>query len=147
MAPSKQEWYAWTSLTSGLALLTWYTIAVLGLEVGESFISLLIKVLVISVAIEIALGITGKTPAGRVEKDERDRQIEGYGFRNGYYFVMVALPVLAWKLGVKVLLVGLKFGELDAHAPGTVLHYLVATFLLAGIVNAGTRVVLYRRAA
>ena len=100
---SKQEIYAWVSLASTLAILGLYVLNVWGLPEGmegaaAGMIDLFFKVIVIAFVVELGLGISKQTAAGRIDKDERDIQIEGKGFRNAYYVVMAGISVAAAQL-------------------------------------------------
>ncbi len=147
---SKQELYAWVSLASTLAILGLYLMMVWGLPEGmESYtagmIDIFIKVIVIAFVVELLLGLSKHTKAGRIDKDERDILIEGKGFRNAYYFVMVAISMMAAHLFISNL-----FGEEIAMnvyraTPSMTLHALLILFLLTSLTKTLTQLYCYRQ--
>lgn len=147
---SKQELYAWVSLASTLAILGLYLMMVWGLPEGmESYaagmIDIFIKVIVIAFVVELVLGLSKHTKAGRIDKDERDILIEGKGFRNAYYFVMVAISTMAAHLFISNL-----FGEEIAKSvylatPSMMLHALLVIFLVTSLIKTLTQLYYYRQ--
>ena len=149
---SKQERYAWTSLASTLAILGLYLVMVWGLPEGledyaAGMIDLFIKVILIAFVVELLLGLSKHTKAGRIDKDERDIVIEGNGFRNAYYFVMAAISTLAAHLFISNL-----FGEEIATnvymaTPSMMLHALLVIFLVTSLIKTLTQLYYYRQGA
>lgn len=147
---SKQELYAWTALASTLAILGLYLVMVWGLPEGvdgyaDGMIDIFIKVIVIAFIVELILGLSKHTKAGRIDKDERDFLIEGKGFRNAYYFVMAAISTLAAHLFISNL-----FGEEIAEkvymvVPSTTFHALLIIFLVTSMTKSVTQLYYYRR--
>ncbi len=142
--------YAWTELASALAILGIYMIMVSELPEGiESYasgmIDVFIKIIVMAFIVQLLLGISRQTKAGRIDKDERDIIIEGKGFRNAYYFVMAAISVLAAQL-----FVGNFLGEditenLFIIKPSIFFPALLIVFLLTGLIKSATQLYFYRQ--
>ena len=145
---SRTELYAWTALLSSGALAAYYLIAVIGIPgpdvpMSEGLKGPLLTVFGWTVFFEFLLGILQSLESTRVVKDERDRLIEGKGFRNAYFFlVSVVVSLLAhvaiWKViaGSSVTMSGL-----------VMFHVLVMTLLLGSVVNAATKLYYYMRGA
>jgi hypothetical protein len=145
---SRTELYSWTALLSSGALAAYYMIAVVGfpgpdVPMSEDLKGPLLTVFGWAVFFEFLLGILQSLESTRVAKDERDRLIEGKGFRNAYTFlVFVLVSLLAhvaiWKVveGTPVTMSGL-----------VMFHAIVMTLLLGSVVNAATKLFYYMRGA
>lgn len=143
---SRTELYSWTALLSSGALAAYYLIAVIGfpgpdVPMSEGLKGPLLTVFGWAIFFEVLLGILQSLDSTRVAKDERDRLIEGKGFRNAYIFlVSIVVSLLAhvaiWKVvaGTTVSMSGL-----------VMFHVLVMTLLLSSVVNAGTKLFYYVR--
>ena len=147
---SKQELYAWASLASTLAILGLYVVMVWGLPEGmESYaagmIDVFIKVIVIAFVVELVLGLSKHTKAGRIDKDERDILIEGRGFRNAYYFVMAAISTMAVHLFISNLIGEEITQNVYIATPSMMLHALLVIFLLTSLTKTLTQLYYYRQ--
>ncbi|NNE71628.1 MAG: hypothetical protein HKN29_14865 [Rhodothermales bacterium] len=143
---SRSELYAWVALASSGAIALYYLIAVIGFPGPDSPMvdglrGPLLTVFGWALLFEILLGIAQSLESTKVEKDERDRLIEGKGFRNAYFFVIaIVVSLLGHVVFWKVLAGGSVTGS------GLVMfHTLVMTLLLASVVNAATKLFYYMR--
>lgn len=147
---SKQELYAWASLASTLAILGLYLMMAWGLPEGmESYaagmIDVFIKVIVIAFVVELFLGFSKHTKAGRIDKDERDILIEGQGYRNAYYFVMAAISMVAAHLFTRNIF-GAEIAEnVYMATPSMTLHALLVIFLSTSLIKTLTQLYYYRQ--
>lgn len=141
---SKQEIYAWTSLLSSIAILGFYGLTMFGLptewaSIEDQLSSTLIKIFLFAFIIEIGIGILKNS--NEVEKDERDEKIAGKGFKNGYYFLSIAVSFVLFQVIIE---------NFFAYAPflyGTLslIHLLVITLVLSSVVNRITQIYYYRK--
>lgn len=143
---SRNELYAWVALASSGAIALYYLIAVIGFPgpdspMAEGLRGPLLTVFGWALFFEFVLGIAQSIEATKVDKDERDRMIEGKGFRNAYFFVIAVVVSL---LGHVVLWKVMAGGSVTTS--GLVMfHTLVMTLLVASTVNAGTKLFYYLR--
>ncbi len=147
---SKQEMYAWASLASTLAILGIYVLMVGGLPEGfenyaSAMMDMFIKIIVMAFLVELVLGLSKHTKAGRIDKDERDVMIEGKGFRNAYYFVMAAMSLLAAHLFIGNLLGEEITEHLFILKPAVIFPALLLVFLLTGLIKSATQLYYYRQ--
>lgn len=135
-----------------LAVLIYYLISVIGLpDMAEPYAGritgLLWRVIGITVVVELVLdGLASLGTAG-VTEDERDRQIEGKGFRNAYYFLTLTLVVLIANVLVSDFMSEASGEAMMFAMPFVTLHALVCIVLSAVFIKASTQVYFYRQAS
>lgn len=147
---TKKEIYTWSSLTSSVVLLAFYLIAVFGwpdsLEGYSDYVTgIFWKVLGIAVAIEIVLDLMKEFNVGGVQKDERDKLIEAKGYRNAYYFLMVALITLIGNIFLSDLISEAGGEHVFLSIPFMTLHLLVITLFVAHIAKSATQLYFYNK--
>ncbi len=147
---SKQELYAWTSFLSTVALLGYYVLVIVEPSGGVAgyageMKALFLKVIGIALLVEIVLELSRYVGARGVEKDERDHTIAAKGFRNAYFFVMVALVSLLGNLWVSDVLSRAAGERVFLAIPFATVHALLAIVLLAQIIRSATQLYYYRR--
>lgn len=147
---TKKEIYTWSSLASSAVLLTFYLIAVFGwpdsLEGYSDYVTgIFWKVLGIAVAIEIILDLMKEFNVGGVQKDERDKLIEAKGYRNAYYFLMVALITLSGNIFLSDLISKAGGEHVFLSIPFMTLHLLVITLFVAHITKSATQLFFYNK--
>ncbi|MDR8393875.1 hypothetical protein NC796_22165 [Aliifodinibius sp. S!AR15-10] len=147
---SKQEIYAWSSVGFTLAIVGFYLVSVFGWPTGlenyaEYFTDLFWKVIGITFLVEFTLGIMKSTKWGGVFKDERDKQIEAKGFRNAYYFLMVAIATLIANVLISDMLTEHRGEPLLLSMPFMTFHVLVVILLSANLLKSGTQLFYYRK--
>lgn len=147
---SKREIYAWCSLGFALAIFGYYLISMFGLPSGletqrEYITGLIWKVIGITFLVEFVLDLMSSTKFGGIDKDERDILIESKGFRNAYYFLMVALVGLVANVLISDFLTG-TFGKQTFLAmPFVTFHLLVLILFLGSIIKSVTQLVYYNK--
>lgn len=148
---SKQEIYAWSSLASSLAIVGFYAITVFGWpetlpDYSDRLTSLFIKVFLIAFVAEFVLDLMS-SKAG-VHEDERDINYASKGFRNAYYFLMVAIAGILGSLFLP-LFISEQFFEQEVFFNDTVLifHFLFLTLLVGSMIKRSTQVFYYRKDA
>ncbi len=147
---SRHELYAWAGLAFALAIAGYYILAVIGLPDGAESVSdrlgsIFVRVIVIAVAVELVLDASQSITRFRVDKDERDRMIEGRSFRNAYYILAVVVFAAIGQLVVTGLLGEYINNEFVVSLPVVTLHILVLGVLAASAINSVTRIYYYRR--
>lgn len=147
---SRQELYAWAGLASAAGIAGYYVLAVIGLPEGSAPIAeplggLFIRVIVIAVVVEFVLDLSQSLDRLRIDKDERDRMIEGKGFRNAYYVLVVMVFTAIGHLVVTGLLGRHLDEKVVVSLPLLTLHILVLGVFAASMVNSATRLICYRR--
>ena len=148
---TRQELYAWAAVASAIGIAGYYILAVIGLPntvepFGEELGGVLIRVILVAAGVELGLDVLQSISSLRIDKDERDRLVEGKSFRNAY-FVLVAVAFAAIGNLALTELLGRYLGEGAVPLPMTALHILVLGVLLAFAVNATSRIYFYRRDA
>lgn len=150
MNMSKQEIHAWISVATTLAILGLYVVLAIGLpesfeEQASALESVFWKIIGLALLIRICLSVLRSTNGSAVEKDERDKLIELKGYRTAYIFVMAVLVTLAFHLVASDFL-STEVGEpIWLSAPYRAVHAIIVTFLVAGILEDGTRLFFYRK--
>jgi len=145
---SKQEIYSWCSLGFSLAILSYYLLSVFGwppgLEQYANYVTGLIwKVIGAAVAIELTLDLLKSTKFGGVHKDERDKLIESKGFRNAYYFLMIALISLIGNVLISDFLSEVSGEKVLMAVPYMTFHALVVILFVSNIVKSVTQLYYY----
>lgn len=145
---SKKEIYAWSSLVSSLVLLGFYLIAVFGwpesLEnYGDYITGIFWKVLGIAIVVEVALDLMKEFKVGEVHQDERDILIESKGYRNAYYFLMIAVISLVINLLLSDLASKASGENLFLAIPFMTFHVLVIILFTANITKSATQLYYY----
>ena len=103
------------------------------------------KVIGFALLIRICLSLGRHARAGRVEKDERDYLLHLKGYRTAYVFVMGVLVTLVFHLVASDYLSEAAGERLWLSAPYQVVHVLIISFLVAGVLEDGTRLYYYRK--
>lgn len=147
---SKKEIYAWSSLSSSVALLGFYLIAAFGwpesLENhGDYITSIFWKVLGIAVAVEITLELMKEFKLGEIYQDERDILIESKGYRNAYYVLMVAIVTLIINLLLNDMAGEPVEERIFLPIPFMAFHVLVIILFVANITKSSTQLYYYLR--
>jgi len=146
---SKQEIYAWSSLGFTVAIFAYYLIIAFGWPIGmesyaEQITGLIWKVIGITVLVELVLDLLNSTNLGGVQKDERDVQIAGKGFRNAYYFLMGSIIVLVVHVLINDFISEATGETLFLAMPFMIFHVLVFMLFIANIIRSGTQVFYYQ---
>lgn len=145
---SRREMYAWSSLGMSIVLLGYYLVAVFGwpsgLEEHSEYITRIFwRVLGIGFVTQLLLELSKHSNWGKIDKDERDIMIESKGYRNAYYFVMVAIASIA----VNVLLSDFIRQAGGTHvlfdAPYMTFHALVIVLFITDITKSSTQLFYY----
>jgi hypothetical protein len=146
---SKKEIYIWSSLISSTLLLGFYLIAVFGwpspLEYYADYITgIFWKVLSIAITVEIILEILKEFQTKSQTENNHDLFVQAKGYRNAYYFLMIAIISLGVSLFLNDLL-ATETGEqqLFVAMPFVALHIIVAIFFLANITKSITQLYFY----
>lgn len=147
---SKREIYAWCSLGFALAIFSYYLISVFGLPAElegqrEYITSLIWKVIGIAFVVELVLDLLDSTTFGGVAKDERDILIESKGFRNAYYFLMVALVWLIANVLISDFLSEASGHQTFLALPFMIFHVLVFLLFIASIIKSITQLIYYNK--
>lgn len=145
---SRREMYAWSSLGMSLALLGYYLIAVFGwpsgLEEHSDYISRIFwRVLGIGFVTQLLLDLTKHTSWGRIDKDERDTMIESKGYRNAYYFVMVAVAAIAVNVLLSDIIRQAGGNHVIFDTPYMTFHALVIVLFITEITKSSTQLYYY----
>ena len=145
---SRREIYAWSSLGMSLVLLGYYLVAVFGwpsgLEVHAEYITRIFwRVLGIGIVAQILLDLSKHTNWGKIDKDERDIMIESRGYRNVYYFVMVAIAAVAVNVLLSDLIGGAGWMQIFPAVPYMTFHALVIVLFVTDITKSGTQLFYY----
>ena len=148
-AMSRQEVYSWAAILSNLALFLVYIAVVFGIpSILEPYSGNVVKVIVILVIVDLVfqfvISIQGKR-IPMVDRDERDDQIEGRGFKMGYYVFLVSIIVLIGHLFVVSIFepyADAQYLEIMKQLP---LHYLVFTMIAGSTAKSIVQLVHYRR--
>ncbi len=145
---SRKEIYAWCSLGLTLAIFGYYLVSVFGLPSGlennrEYVTDLIWKVIGIAFLIELVLDLLKSTKLGGVSKDERDILIESKGFRNAYYFLMVAIVSLVINVLISDYLSEASGQKLFLAVPFMMFHVLVFILFIASIIKSVTQLIYY----
>ena len=140
---SRNELYAIASLVSATAIALYYLIAVIGWPGGdgpllEGLRGPLLKTFGLAVIIE---AVIEASRSGRVDKDERDRLVEGRSFRNAYVFLSVCVVGLLGHAALFLFVMPDALGPTDVH----MFHFLVMAVLLSSSVNHASRLFFYLR--
>lgn len=146
---SKKELYAWTSFGSMGALLGYYLIVVLGWtenmpEIESGLRSLFFRVFVIALVVEVTLDILRSLNNKEVFEDERDKAIEGKGFKNAYYFLLIAVFTVAGHTFAYDLL-GFSDKAGLFSAPFVSTHILLCSAFIAVMLKSATQLYYYNR--
>jgi len=141
---SKKEIYIWSSLISSTLLLGFYLIAVFGwpspLEYYADYITgIFWKVLSIAITIEIILEILKEFQTKSQTENNHELFVQAKGYRNAYYFLMIAIT----SLGVSLFLNDLLATETGEQQLFVALHTIVAIFFLANITKSITQLYFY----
>ncbi len=147
---SRQQLYAWAALGSALAIAGYYILAVIGLPdsvepVSDRLGSLFIRVILIATAVEIILDSAQSIDKFRVHKDERDRKIEGKGFRNAYYILIFVVFAAIGHLVITGVLGEYLDDKFVGSLPLVTLNILVLGVFVASSINSVTRLYFYHR--
>lgn len=142
--------YAWSSLGFTLAVFSFYLISVFGWPPGlenhsEYIINLLWKVIGITFLAEFVLDLLKSTKFGGVHKDERDILIESKGFRNAYYFLIIALIILVVNILISDVLSTASGEAVLMSEVFMIFHVLVFILFIANIIKSATQVVFYQK--
>lgn len=146
---SKKEIYAWTSFASMGALLGYYLIVVTGWtentpEFESGLTSLFFRVFIIALVIETTLDLLRSFNKKEVFEDERDKAIEGKGFKNAYYFLLIAVFLVAGHTFAYDLL-GLADKAGLFSAPFISTHILLCSAFVAVMLKSATQLYYYNR--
>lgn len=147
---SKQEIYAWSSFGLTLAIFSYYLLAVFGWPAGlENYAhyvtGIIWKVVVAAFAVEFFLDLLKSTKYGGIDKDERDQAIESKGFRNAYYFVMVAIVTLIGHLLISDFLSEASGEQTFLSVPFMTFHVLVFIVFITSLIKSATQLFYYKR--
>ncbi|NND72044.1 MAG: hypothetical protein HKN43_10735 [Rhodothermales bacterium] len=146
---SRQQLYALVSLATAVGIAGYYLLAINGLSGGAGLTGqaarLFIRVILIATLVQFILDIAQSIGALSVDKDERDRSIDGRGYRNGYYVLIVVVFTAIGHLAVSAL-AGQHFDEqFLASMPLITLHILVLGSMAAVATHAATRLYFYNK--
>lgn len=147
---TKQEIYAWSSISSSLVLLGFYLVATFGwpesLEgYADDITGIFWKVLGIAIAVEVILEVLKEFRIGEVHKDERDTRIESKGYRNAYYMLMVALVSLVVHLLLNNLIGSTAGEEVFLTISFMTVHILVVILFMANVTKSATQLYFYSK--
>ncbi len=149
---NREERYSWISLATGAIIFFIYLRSVSGLvaagrfgipETSGTFLWIIGLVIGIEIITAILLAVSGRIlDEGKVEKDERDRQINLKAYRVSHYAILggVNLAIL-----YGLVYEGFWTGE-AGRIPATFLlfHALFAVLFISHLTFYGSRVILYR---
>ncbi len=149
---SRREMYAWSSLGMSLALLGYYLVAVFGWPSGledhaEYVTRVFWRVLGIGIVAQLLLDLSKHTSWGKIDKDERDVMIESKGYRNAYYFVMVAIAAIAANVLLSDLTGGAGWNRIFQTIPYMTFHALVIVLFVTDITKSGTQLFYYLKSS
>ena len=148
---SRQEVYAWAGILSSISFLLLYLVLAFGIpSVLEPIEGGLIRVITIIIVVDLVVQTVisaQQSRSGRIDKDERDMQIEAKGYKNAYRIFVVAIIILIGQLFITDFMRPFADGSYLGAMDALTIHYLVVVFFLGTSAKAVTQVVLYRRAA
>jgi len=148
---SRQEVYAWASVWSSLAVTLFYVLTMFGIPgVFEPIKDNIIEVVIVLVFVDLVaqtIITLQQSKSLRIEKDERDLQIEAQGFRVGYYFFVGAIALLMGHVFTMHAIESFADPEFLASMRFVVMHYLVFALVAGTTAKPIVQIIHYRRGA
>ena len=147
---SKHEILSWTSIASSATVIFFYVLFFFGMpgflaEHEASLTKIFVNTFWIVLAIELLIGLTEHR--SNVDKDERDYQIEAFGHKFAYSFVMVILVIMLVQLFLAPILGQANETYSSIYSLSTLRHVLFLTILGSSLIKRITMVYHYRKLA
>lgn len=145
---SRPQLYALASLASAIAIAGYYLLALTDLgdaSYTDQLGTIFIRVIIFAALVEFALDFAQSIGSLRIDKDERDRAIDGSSYRNGYYVFICVVFTAIGHLAIGGFLGGYLDEDFLVSMPLVTLHILVLGSLTAIATHAVTRLYLYQK--